>query len=127
MPSEPPPNPSKPPLTDSPWFWLFLFGLAGVAALAAIGPKYVRRQAKIEQQYYAREEILRRQVERPAEAGAKRAEDKAAPGRGELLIPLWPVVAVLLGLLLAASGVWAVFGRERRTTNHPELSEHESS
>ena len=115
MPNEPAqPHPPKAPLTDSPWFWLFLFGLAGVAALVAITPKYLRRQARIEQQYYANREILRRQAQGPGQHGTAEVEPKLPPARGELLVPLKPLLALLVILLLAAVPVW-VLARRRRS------------
>jgi hypothetical protein len=39
------------PLTDSPWFWLYLFSIAALAGLFLIGPKYYLRQSQIERQY----------------------------------------------------------------------------
>lgn len=42
------------PLTDSPWFWAYLFGSAALIALALAGPKYGPRQAQIEREYQGR-------------------------------------------------------------------------
>ena len=109
-PLEPTPSklpPAKPPITDSPWFWLFLFGVFGLAALAAIGPKYVRRQALIERQYYAREEIVRRQSESPEDRAASKAQPAEAPP-GELLIPLRPLALLLSAILLVLFVVWTL-------------------
>jgi MYXO-CTERM domain-containing protein len=50
-------------VTDSPWFWLGLFGLAAFLALVAIGPKFQRRHARLELQSQAREQIWRDRVE----------------------------------------------------------------
>jgi hypothetical protein len=41
--------------TDSPWFWVCLFATAAVIGLAAIGPKYARRQAQIEREFQGRQ------------------------------------------------------------------------
>ncbi|MGY8770636.1 MAG: hypothetical protein ACKVH8_19655 [Pirellulales bacterium] len=43
------------PLTDSPWFWLYLFATFAIVTMVFIGPKYQRRQADIERQHHARE------------------------------------------------------------------------
>ena len=48
-------RPAKAPLTDSPWFWAYLFGAAGMVALFLASPRYVDRQPQIERQYLARQ------------------------------------------------------------------------
>lgn len=45
---------AKPAITDSPWFWAYLFGVAALVALALAGPKYGPRQAQIEREYQGR-------------------------------------------------------------------------
>jgi hypothetical protein len=42
------------PLADSPWFWVYLFGIAALIALALAGPKFDQRQAQIEREYQGR-------------------------------------------------------------------------
>jgi hypothetical protein len=42
------------PITDSPWFWAYLFGTAALVALALAGPKFGPRQAQIEREYQGR-------------------------------------------------------------------------
>jgi hypothetical protein len=42
------------PLTDSPWFWAYLFGTAALVALAIANPKFNVRQAQIEREYQGR-------------------------------------------------------------------------
>ncbi len=42
------------PLADSPWFWVYLFGIAALIALALAGPKFGERQAQIEREYQGR-------------------------------------------------------------------------
>ena len=116
--AEPTPSklpPAKAPITDSPWFWLFLFGVFGLAALAAIGPKYVRRQALIERQFYAREEIVRRQSQSAEDRAASTAQPAEAPP-GELLIPLRPLALLLSGVLLVLFIIWAL--RRQSQTPH---------
>jgi Flp pilus assembly protein TadB len=44
-------------LSDSPWFWLLMFGAAAVAALAAVAPKHVRRQERLVRMQAARERL----------------------------------------------------------------------
>ncbi len=45
------PQQKLPSVTESPWFWLMLFSLAGLAAVATIGPKFDRREQSIETKF----------------------------------------------------------------------------
>lgn len=45
---------ARQPITDSPWFWAYLFGTAALVALALASPKYSARQAQIEREYQGR-------------------------------------------------------------------------
>jgi hypothetical protein len=81
---------ARPPITDSPWFWVLMFSVMGFGALAAISGKYGQRQAGIERQYQARERV--------AEAGPQGAAQIAPrpyATPGNTLIPLWPLAVVL--------------------------------
>jgi hypothetical protein len=61
-------NKAPPSVTETPWFWLMLFSLAGLAAVATIGPKFDRREQSIETKFHARERGLGREaVEQPDE------------------------------------------------------------
>jgi len=42
------------PVSDSPWFWAYLFCTAALIALALAGPKFGPRQAQIEREYQGR-------------------------------------------------------------------------
>jgi hypothetical protein len=112
MSSSPPSSPATPRIVDSPWFWLMLFCAAAVAILIAMSPRYAARQRRLEMQYMAREEIVRRQaagesaVREPGQEG-----DAPPPAPGELLVPLWPL-ALLLAVLFAVSG--ALLWRSQR-------------
>jgi len=102
------PHSTKPPLTDSPWFWLLLFSTAALGALAAIGPKYVQRQAAVERRFEARQEIARRKA-----AGASIVQEpEAPPPEHELLVPLRPLIA-LAGLVWVAALIMLIRSRRR--------------
>jgi len=47
--------PPRTPITDSPWFWVYLFGTAALIALALLTPKYGFRQAQIEREFQGRQ------------------------------------------------------------------------
>src|SRR5687768_6655659 len=102
------------PVTDSPWFWVMMFSLMALGALAAIGGKYGRRQAVIERQYQARTRVAEQQANANAPAGDIRIDEQgtlrefATPS--DTLIPLWPLAAVLLLVALFA-GVMLFRGR----------------
>lgn len=89
--------PSRPPLTDSPWFWVCLFATAALLGLWLAGGKYGARQSQIERQYQARQ--LHGQSVKPA---GEREELSTAD---DTLITLGPLYAIV-GVSLAAS--WLV-------------------
>lgn len=49
-------NPSRSKLTDSPWFWAYVFSTSALIALILAGPKYLPRQAQLERRFLARQE-----------------------------------------------------------------------
>jgi len=102
--------PARPPLTDSPWFWLLLFSAAGIACLLIIAPQYRPRQRRLEMQYRAREEIIRRQAAgEPTARTTGNEGDAPPPTTSELIIPLWPLVlACTLLMLLSSAMLWRV-------------------
>ncbi len=96
------------PITDSPWYWVLLFSLMALVALAAISGKYGRRQANIERQYQARERIAEKRAAEnnsPASARIVDQQDRrplATPA--DHLVPLWPLAILLaLAALVAAA------------------------
>lgn len=114
-PSDPAPSdlaPSDPgspsPVTDSPWFWAYLFASGGLVALFLAGPRYVDRQPQIERQFKARQE-----------GGQVVAGENGpiAPSTSErMILPLTPLYMVLAVLLcLAWAGLWYQRFRFRRT------------
>lgn len=105
--SQPSPSPpARQPITDSPWFWLLLFSAAGIVCLMLIAPQYRPRQRRLEMQYRAREEILRRQAEgEPAAREAGQEGDAAPPTTAELIIPLWPLMVACVFVLLLSTGM----------------------
>jgi hypothetical protein len=89
-----------------------LFSAMGLVVLAAAWPKYAKRQARLELQYHAGQEITRRRVEGTSEARPPGHEgERAPPPAGQLIISLWPICAVLV-LVGVASAI--MFWRGRR-------------
>jgi hypothetical protein len=91
------------PLTDSPWFWIYLFGTAALIALALIGPKFGPRQAQIEREYQGRT--------RAAQNLNGVEPDLAMSSAERTLITLRPL---FLGLAAITSLGWIIFWWTRR-------------
>ena len=100
----------RPPITDSPWFWVLLFSLVGIVALAAISDQYGKRQARLERQYQARERIAEDAVADP--------ERRPYSMPGDTLVSIWPLAIVLGGVAVFA----AVMLRRDHQRHRHELS-----
>jgi hypothetical protein len=97
---------SRAPITDSPWFWLCLFSGAALLAIAAIGPKYARRQERIERKFQMREHVVERRA-----AGDTNPEDDVFTPPERIAATLWPIAA-LLAVVFVGSATMLV--RHRR-------------
>jgi hypothetical protein len=84
-------------VTETPWFWVMLFSLAALAAIATIGPKFERREEAIETKFHARERGLKREA----------ATEKIVEVRGDAQGRPWSPVFTL-GPLMGIVGVLAV-------------------
>ena len=102
------PSTAQPSITDSPWFWVMLFCAFGVVFLLAIWPRYSARQRRLEMQFMAREEVVRRQAAGESPTRAAGEEGNAPPpSPGELISPLWPLVLLLAALVaFSATMLW---------------------
>ena len=103
-PASSPGNPGpRPSITESPWFWAYVFASGGAVALLLATSRYQGRQEQIERQYLARQ--------RAGQVVARRDMPLELPENGEKIIPIWP-----LGLVMAAilSVAWMVFWYQRR-------------
>ena len=89
-------------MTDSPWFWAYLFATAGLIGLALIGPKYAARQAQIEREYQGRQRAAQNLQGQEPTGTVSTAE--------KTLITLRPL---FLGLAAATTIAWIVFWRNR--------------
>ena len=96
-----------PSVTETPWFWLMLFSLAGLAAVATIGPKFDRREQSIETKFHARERGLGR------ESVAQEADTPAQIPVWNPIFTLGPIVAVL-GMVALVSMVGVIRFHRRK-------------
>ena len=109
-----PPQDTRPPVTDSGWFWAGLFSLMAVVGMAAIGGKFEIRQRQIEGRYLGRQQAA---VERQRRAAGLPEIDLAetARDRGEVaparIVPLWTLVSLAAA---ATVGSFVMLARERR-------------
>lgn len=88
------PSPSPPPLTDSPWFWLYLFSIAALAGLFLIGPKYYARQSQVERQYQGKVRAAQ------SESGAEPTKEMSRPD--ETLTTLTPLFVLFAAIWICA-------------------------
>ena len=91
------------PITDSPWFWAFLFSTAALLALAVIAPKFAQRQAHIEREFQGRQRAAENLNHREPTVGLSSA--------GDTLITLQPLFFALAAVTMVA---WIVFWRKHR-------------
>ena len=96
------------PLTDSPWFWVYLFGTAALIALALVAPKFGPRQAQIEREYQGRT--------RAAQNLNGVEPDLPMSSSERTLITLQPLFLALAGI---TSLGWIVFWWTRRAHRRP--------
>ena len=90
-------------VTESPWFWGYMFGMFALVALSFAGPKFAARQAQLEKQFQGRERAL--QIRRGEEPSIELSTTE------DTIITLWPLYA---GLSAATVVAWGVFWWTRR-------------
>lgn len=98
-------------LTESPWYWVYLFCTAGLIALMLAGPKFAARQLQIERKAQGRQ--------RAAQNIAGQEPVTPLSEEGRTHIQLRPLYYVLGGILALAWGglLWKqYFGRRTRET-----------
>ena len=98
-------TPRPAPMTDSPLFWVLLFGTMGLVMLSVVEPKYIKRQ----------ERIMRMQESRQrAKPAADRADDDLTSGQPmpawqpTRQASLWPLMLFMAGVLLVVMVVMHV-------------------
>ncbi len=103
-------------MTDSPWFWFFLFGGMALAGAFVIGPKHEIRQQRLVRMQGARDKVA--QGVMPPEAGARPAASAPAP-TGQLwsfLAAAWPLKLFLAAVLAGGAFVKTIVERRQRTS-----------
>jgi hypothetical protein len=105
---------APPSVTDSPWFWVMLFSLAGLAGLFTIGPKFEQREAAIEENFHARERAAGLEAKENVPDGGAIAEDRSASdtssGPQNATTPWRPIFTLTpIAVVLAAIAVVAMF------------------
>ena len=86
-------------LSDSPWYWAYLFCTAGLIALVLIGPKFAARQAQVERKYQGRQ--------RAAQQSAGQEPNTPLSSTGSTAITLAPLIALLAaGVLVCWVQLW---------------------
>jgi hypothetical protein len=101
-----------PPITDSPWFWLLLFGSVALVMLTAVEPKFARRQERLERMQQSRQ--LGRAIEPGAGGGSAPAETPLwRPTHRANLRPLMLFLAAAL-----AGGIILMHLRRRMAAPH---------
>jgi len=85
------------PITDSPWFWAYIFATAALIALALAAPKYYPRQTQLERQFLARQEG----GQTVKGAGGQTIDP---PYEDNLIMKLGPLFLICAALLVVAWG-----------------------
>jgi hypothetical protein len=97
---------SHPSLTESPLFWICVFGGMALLGLAIIGPKYAQRHGRLVQQYEARTAAQTRELEPlPIDSATEVGQQQHAVPRprGGDARPLLIVIGAIV--LAAATGL----------------------
>ena len=102
-------NQSKPKsVVDSPWYWVYVFGAAGLAALLIMGPKFARRQTIDERNYQARQRANQQAMGQQPDTELSTEENRIIT-----LAPLFGLVGTVFVVAWALVW-WQVFGKRWR-------------
>ena len=92
---------NRAPITDSPWFWGYVFATAALFGLMLIGPKFAARNLQVQRQYEGRQRALQNRAdEEPTTSMSSIA------GASNRLTALYWIVGTLLAI--AWIGFWWV-------------------
>ncbi len=107
-------------ITDSPWYWVYLFCTAGAVALVLAGPKFAARQSQIERNSEARQVAARHAANGSAEFPAPELSAPELSEPTSTRVTLWPLF-VTLGIALSAAW-FQLWRHHQRTTRVDEIS-----
>lgn len=93
----------RPPITESPWYWVYVFSTACLVAIFLLGPKYSARQAQIERNFQGRERANEL-------AGTGEAETEVTSTRDNTIIRLEPLQMLFAAAIVVA---WCVIWWQR--------------
>ena len=98
----------KKSITDSPWYWVYLFCTAGAVALLLAGPKFAARQSQIERNSEDRLHVARQVAGQQVNVIEQESSQQRATR-----ITLWPLY-VVLGFVLSVAwfNLWRRHKRE---------------
>src|SRR3990167_4768494 len=89
-------------ITDSPWYWVYLFCTAGAIALLLAGPKFAARQAQIERNSEARLQVAQHVASHQVASQQINVTEQEAEPRTATRVTLWPLYAAL-GFVLSVA------------------------
>jgi hypothetical protein len=84
----------RPPLSDSPWFWVYLFTTFALIVLMVMAPRVRERQAQIERKAQGRERAMERAAGQTPQTRLSTPENT--------VIPLTPLIVVLGAVWIAS-------------------------
>lgn len=96
----------RPPITDSPWFWVELFSGMALLGILIIGPKFVQRQGQIERRFEGRQHAY----SSPAGEGTAEPVLTSRETEGSNRVSLMPLAA-LVALVMGISAVMLLRSR----------------
>jgi hypothetical protein len=91
-----------PPLSDSPWFWLYTFATFALVLLVLIGPKFDARRTQQERQFQGRARAMQERL------GEEPSVPLSTPGHTWLT--LYPLYAALAAMIVLG---WVTLWRKR--------------
>ncbi len=102
------PSPERPPITQSPWFWVYMFCTAALIGLMLFGNKLNRRQLAVERNFQGRQRVLEQRAGEEPATGLSREGDTALS-----LAPLY--LLLIAGFVISWIVLWwQRFVRPRR-------------
>jgi ElaB/YqjD/DUF883 family membrane-anchored ribosome-binding protein len=100
---------SRPPISDNPWFWAYVFATAGLVGVMLLGSKLDRRQEQLDGNFTRRQELLEQRAAKNqgTSAEAISVEDSAAPELEERYVTFPPLyIAIAIGAAIGWIMLW---------------------